>query len=156
MLEAVLTAIADVHRANTGVWVSRVEPDALVTAAEIARRVGRSRESIRQLIQGERGPGEFPPPIANLRRKSPIWRWSDVAAWFDQKIGGIESSLVADAADVAAVNAALELQRNARNIAAINRLWRSGSAGPAFQLTDQPRTRSVPGKRRRAAAKKKA
>jgi len=47
--------------------VVRVEPDDLVSAAEIARRVGRSRESIRQLGGGLRGPGGFPAPLARIK-----------------------------------------------------------------------------------------
>src|SRR4051794_37954463 len=45
--EAVASAIADVGRADLGLQVVRVEPDELVTAAEIARRIKQSRESVR-------------------------------------------------------------------------------------------------------------
>src|SRR5437660_5119090 len=53
--DAILSAIRDVAKA--GFEVVRIEPDDLVSAAEIARRAGRSRESIRQLRTAERGPG---------------------------------------------------------------------------------------------------
>lgn len=53
-----------------------IEPDELVTAGEIARRLRLSRQRIvRELVRGE-----FPRPIGRLGRQS-IWRWEDVAAW---------------------------------------------------------------------------
>ena len=153
LMEAVLSAVADVQRAKIGLWVARVEPDDLVSAAEIARRVQRSRESIRQLMHGERGPGEFPPPMANLTRRSPIWRWTEVASWFEANYGGLCPSDVQDAADVAAINAALELRRNVRDVSLINRLWSSAASSPhtaklRFELQAQPSGR------KRAARKK--
>jgi hypothetical protein len=55
--------------------VIRVEPDELVTAAEIAQALGRSRESVRLLIFGKRGPGGFPAPASHLRSRGRLWRW---------------------------------------------------------------------------------
>ncbi len=52
-----------------------------VSAAEIARRLGRSRENVRQWIAGERGPGRFPPPVSGVTTGSPRWRYVDVTAW---------------------------------------------------------------------------
>jgi hypothetical protein len=111
---AVLSAIADVQSANAGVDVARVEPDDLVTAAEIARRTGRSRESIRQLATGARGPGRFPAPFANLTARSPIWRWTAVRDWLSaHALGGDAAHSLAtdDDRTIAALNAALELRR---------------------------------------------
>lgn len=62
------------------VIVYRMDRD-LVDASEIARRTDRTRESIRQLIQGERRAGTpFPTPIGapNGRR---IWEWGVVNEW---------------------------------------------------------------------------
>lgn len=97
-----LTAIESVDALH----VVRVEPDDLVTAAEIAERLGRTRESVRLLIAGARGPGGFPAPVSHLRTRNRLWRWSDVATWAQP---GTTSG--ADARLVAAVNAALELRR---------------------------------------------
>ena len=111
---AVLSAIADVQSASAGVAVARVEPDDLVTAAEIARRTGRSRESIRQLATGARGPGRFPAPIANLTARSPIWRWTAVQEWFKSHVSSEDSAnslSTDDERTIAALNAALELRR---------------------------------------------
>jgi hypothetical protein len=102
--------------------------------AEIARRANRSRENIRQLVAGLRGPGGFPPPVANLKQKSPIWRWADVEAWLRRRSGGeansprppiplpVPSGL---GPGVAAINAGLEMLRHAGSAAEAKRLIES-------------------------------
>lgn len=83
-IEAIISAITDVESSAIGATVMRVEPDDLVTVADIARRLGRSSESIRLLIRGERGPGGFPAPSTRVGgRRSRVWRWADVAGWFE-------------------------------------------------------------------------
>src|SRR6266849_3929661 len=72
---AVVGAIRSLQR--LGLRVDRIVTDELVTPSEIAARIGRSRESIRLLIEGERGPGKFPPPADVLGRQR-FWRWRDV------------------------------------------------------------------------------
>lgn len=122
--EAILSAIADVQRSDGNAWVARIEPDDLVTASEIARRLQRSRESIRQLAQGERGPGRFPPPVANLTRRSPIWRWAEVAHWFGENYAESDRALIEKAMLIASLNSAIELSRHVDRPSIINRLWR--------------------------------
>ena len=105
--EAVLSAIKEVEGA--GFEVQRVEPDDLVSASDVAERTGRSRQSISALISGTRGPGEWPRPVAGNVR-SPLWRWNDVAAWFEsldasQKVEKDVAGLIA------AVNDLLEARR---------------------------------------------
>jgi len=107
--EAVLSAVSDVEEVPD-VRVLRVEPDDLVTAAEIAERLGRTRESVRLLIAGKRGAGDFPAPTSHLRHRTRLWRWSDVIAWDS-------GERQPDAELVAAVNAALELRVHAPTIA---------------------------------------
>lgn len=112
--EAVSSAIRDIESVG-GLSVIRVEPDDLVTLAEIAERVGRTRESVRLLASGERGSGGFPTPASHLRARSRLWRWSEVAAWFgsDEEMERARST--------AAVNAALELRRLRPGDAAMRR-----------------------------------
>jgi hypothetical protein len=78
---AVLSAVRDVERADPRVKVSHVEPDDLVSASEIARRFGRSREYVRLLSQGERGRGDFPRPLSGVAGTTFLWSWADVVAW---------------------------------------------------------------------------
>lgn len=53
----------------------------LVDIPEIAERVGRSRQSVQQLVRHERGPGNFPVPLGAPGGKR-IWDWGCVADWF--------------------------------------------------------------------------
>jgi hypothetical protein len=79
--QAIASAIQQVESAGVGLTVVRVEPDELISTAEIADRVGLNRETIRLYALGRRGPGNFPPPVARLRSRSPLYRWTDVAPW---------------------------------------------------------------------------
>src|SRR4051812_23826572 len=45
--EAIASAMADVARADVGLRAVRIEPDEIVTVAEIAKRIAQSKESIR-------------------------------------------------------------------------------------------------------------
>jgi hypothetical protein len=105
LLDAIASAIRDVE-SIPGLRVLHIEPDDLVTASEIAARLGRTRESIRLLIAGERGRGDFPPPVSHLRSKHRLWRWADVALWAGQS----DSDMAQEARLLAATNAALELR----------------------------------------------
>jgi len=83
LLDAVISAIQTIEGAGVGATVVRVEPDDLVTIADIARRTGRTNESIRLLIHGDRGPGGFPAPSTRIGSgRSRVWRWADAAEWF--------------------------------------------------------------------------
>lgn len=79
--QALTSAIAAIQRTVPGARVVQVLDD-LVTISDIAERVDRSRESIRLLVAGKRGPGYFPPPVSFLRTRNRLWRWTDVQRWF--------------------------------------------------------------------------
>jgi hypothetical protein len=107
--QALFRAIRQVEEAMPvrAIGVERSEGE-LLTLSEIARRVHRTPESIRQLVMGLRGPGGFPPPASNVDGRSKRWRWQDVAAWMMANgldVEGVEGDLAA-----AAANAALELR----------------------------------------------
>jgi hypothetical protein len=55
--QALFAALRQLREAVEGLRFVRVEPDGLVTVQDIADRTGRTRESVRLLIGGERGPG---------------------------------------------------------------------------------------------------
>lgn len=114
--EAVRSAIETIETAVPDAQVVRVEPDDLVTLTEIAQRVGRTKESVRLLSEGRRGPGAFPAPVAWLAAKQRIWQWSDVAAWFGEKLGE-RLPLSPSAQFVAALNGALEVRRRSAELA---------------------------------------
>jgi hypothetical protein len=109
--DAILSAISDLERAVHGARVIRVEPDEFVTASEIATRLDRTRESVRLLIAGERGPGGFPAPISHLKARGRIWRWAEVARWAQEWLDDDVEIDTHSAIFVAALNDALDLRR---------------------------------------------
>jgi hypothetical protein len=108
--DAILSAIAQIESAVPSIRVIRVEPDDLVSASDIAARLGRSRESVRLLVAGERGPGGFPPPLSHLKARGRLWRWAEVAGWAQEALG-IEIADGGQQIFVAALNDALDLRR---------------------------------------------
>lgn len=85
--DAVFGATEAIERAVPGARVVHLEPDDLVSMSEIAHRTGRTRESVRLLISGDRGPGNFPAPATHFRKRQRMWRWQGVAGWFAQALG---------------------------------------------------------------------
>ncbi len=108
--EAILSAVTDVERV-AGAEVVRVADAGLVSMTDIATRIGRTRESVRLLVTGARGPGGFPPPVTDPRGRYRLWRWSDVANWLTTQLG--EVTLPEDRA-ATTLNASLELRRQWR------------------------------------------
>jgi hypothetical protein len=106
----VLSAIVDLERFPE-FTVLRVEPDELVTMSGIAERMGRSRQSIAQLVAGDRGDGTFPVPLSMADGKTRIWRWTEVREWFAAK-DGVELPDGERSHFLAALNAALDLRRH--------------------------------------------
>jgi len=104
--EAVRSAIADVE-AIPEVNVLRVEPEEHVSQAEIAARLGRSRQSVSQWISGARGRGGFPSPAFRSGHVA-LWRWTEVARW--ARANGLvgDGPEARDGAVLHAVNALLE------------------------------------------------
>lgn len=112
-LEVAVSAIRQVEEALGRSAVSRVEPDELVTAADIGVRVGRTRESIRLLVAGQRGPGGFPVPVRGIASRQRLWRWSEVAQWmWDALPGSVSATQVEVARALSTLNSALNLRRH--------------------------------------------
>ena len=79
------------------------------TAVTIASRIGRTRESVRLLITGARGPGGFPAPVTDPRSRYRLWRWSDVMHWLATQLG---EAGFPDDRFLTVLNASLELRRH--------------------------------------------
>ena len=105
--DAVMSAKLDVEAADERLRVCRVEPSDLVTIAEIGRRSERSRENIRQMVTGERGPKNFPQPISGVSSKSPLWSWARVAEWLAEQ-NVIEEAVVDQAKEIVQINRKLD------------------------------------------------
>jgi hypothetical protein len=117
--DAVITAIRQLDEQFDGplrgLRVISVEPEDLVSQSGIAERTGRSRQNISQLVNGQRGTRSFPAPSAWATSSSPLWRWSEVSAWFaaeDQEL--VEDALIAEF--TAVVNARLHAREHRRRL----------------------------------------
>jgi hypothetical protein len=75
--EAIISAIRDIRKG--GGDVLRLDTSELVTQADMAHRIGKSRQLIHQYILGTRGPGGFPPPVT-----VDLWSWCGAAQWLAQ------------------------------------------------------------------------
>ncbi len=109
--DAIFSAISDGERC-TGLRVTSVEADPLLSVLDIPERTGRTREAGRQAINGRRT-RRFPPPVNGPRARHRLWRWSEVAAFY-----GIDDDRTRQAARVAdAANGWLALRRSAPGLA---------------------------------------
>lgn len=109
-IEAIAAAISDIVTVFPKIQITKIEPDELVTAAEIAARSGLSREAIRLYSTGQRGPGCFPTAITYPDQKTKLWRWVEVATWL-QENGRVVTDIDLEMAElIAALNAACEIR----------------------------------------------
>lgn len=111
--KAVLSAVRDIRKASIGATVLRVDLCNLVTQAEIARHIGRTRQLVHQYITGARGPGGFPAPVCPASAEAPLWYWCEVAQWLSQN-GFVPETVRQEAQDVAVINSVLELEHQRR------------------------------------------
>ncbi|GAA4680191.1 helix-turn-helix transcriptional regulator [Phytohabitans rumicis] len=77
--DAIASAVRDLD--SIGVTARRLLDQDLLTLADIADRIGRSREAVRRYAAGTRGPGGFPAPVNPAREGTVFYRWSEVAPW---------------------------------------------------------------------------
>ena len=111
--EAALSAVTDIESVD-GLVVVRLADSGLVSMADIAARTGRTRESVRLLATGERGPGGFPVPVTDPRSRYRLWRATEVEHWMRIHVDdGYETH--EDHVRVA-INASLELRYHSSHI----------------------------------------
>ena len=109
--QAIASAVRDVKKA--GAKVERIEPDPLVSLAEIAKRTGLSRAAITQFALGQRGEG-FPLPAARITTESPLWEWLDIACWMHaHSKAGVDAEAIREARVMKDANDALASRRAA-------------------------------------------
>lgn len=111
--DAVLSAVGDVEQVE-GIEVVRLADAGLVSMADIAARTGRTRESVRLWITGDRGPNGFPPPVTDPRSRYRLWRWSEVQRWLTTHFPDQPDD--PDDHVAAAINAGLELRHHGRYV----------------------------------------
>ena len=108
--DAVLSAVAELESIGD-ITVVRLADAGLVSMADIAARAGRTRESVRLLITGERGPGGFPPPVTDPRGRYRLWRSDEVETWLREHLAATLDNATDDHIR-AAINACLELRHH--------------------------------------------
>ena len=85
LAEAIASAVHDVE--SVGFVIVRALDEDMLTLADIADRIGRSREAVRRYATGARGPGGFPQQVNPGREGTTFYRWSEVAPWLRDKLG---------------------------------------------------------------------
>lgn len=112
--EAVFSAIRDVMKANIGATVLCVDECNLVSRADIARRIGRTRQIVGQYVSGTRGPGNFPSPMCDLAEGHPLWQWCEVSFWLWEN-AIVDEAVLNESRLLAAVNSVLDLMHQRRH-----------------------------------------
>ncbi|MGY3450225.1 helix-turn-helix transcriptional regulator [Bradyrhizobium sp. USDA 4353] len=101
--QAVASAIENVRKA--GAVIDRIEPDPLVSLADIAARTGLTRAAITNYFKGSRGQN-FPAPVAKVTSESPLWDWAEVARWMASR-AKVPADLMVEACVLKEANAAI-------------------------------------------------
>ena len=96
---AIVTAVADIERA--GFRAVGIDSEDLVTLAGIAEKTSRSRESVRLLSLGKRGPGGFPAAVYSDSGRS-LYSWAAVRNWFAMCYGPASVAVADTQADTLA------------------------------------------------------
>jgi hypothetical protein len=128
MKDAILSAIADVRKVGRGIDVVRVEWPSLMTQAELARRIGKTRQAVNQYAKGLCGPSGFPPPARKGDQGQPLWQWCDVAQWLFNN-GMAPERLHLDAQAVDTINCVLDYTWKSKHHAARVREVEAAVAG---------------------------
>jgi len=111
--DAILSAIRDVLKVR-GVHVVRVDFSNLVSQAEIARKIGKTRQMVHRYASGIRSPGGFPPPVSRRVNDEPLWYWNEVAHWLWEN-DMVPEGVYCDAEAVDSVNVTLEYLNKMRH-----------------------------------------
>lgn len=72
--------LAEVLRAEVSPDVRIHVVQDLVSVSDIAQRTGFTRQYVRMLVTGDRGPGHFPRPLGAVG-KTGVWHWTPVSKW---------------------------------------------------------------------------
>ncbi|HWG99542.1 MAG TPA: hypothetical protein VNV66_09510 [Pilimelia sp.] len=116
LAEGIVAAVRRVEA--TGLRAVRVDTRDWVTLGDIARRVGRSRETVRLWALGRLGPGRFPPPL-NPGRDTSFFSWAEVLTWLRERLG---LALPEEEPVLVAANLALQLRALAPRVRRIETL----------------------------------
>jgi len=119
LTEAILSVVADLTKA--GFHAVGIDAEDLVTQEVIGQRTGRTRESVRLLALGKRGPGGFPAPA--VRGRAPLYSWAATREWFRTHYGDdVAGTADRDADTLAAADLLLRARMLAPDASELSRL----------------------------------
>ena len=107
---AVVSVIKELEAVN--VQPVRVCDNDWLTLADIAARIGRSREIVRLWSIGRQGPGAFPPPL-NPGCDTRFYSWTEVSHWLRRRLG---YHLQDPGPDLVVANLLLQARRQASRV----------------------------------------
>lgn len=81
---ALVSAVHDIEKVE-GLRAVGVQCQNMVTMADIADRAGVTREAVRLWAAGQRGAGNFPPPVMITTGGEKIWDWEQVDRWLAER-----------------------------------------------------------------------
>lgn len=108
---AVVSAFESVGKAELDIAIHHMEPSDLVSMAEIARRLSKSRECVRLWTQGKRGVAQFPPPVSGYATSQMTWSWADVVEVLAKYDKITDPSVIQRATSTRIINLALSAKR---------------------------------------------
>jgi hypothetical protein len=109
--EAIFSAMKEVETADIPIKVAKIQPDDLVSASEIARRLNKSRESVRKLIISNSSL-DFPTPAVSLNKRSQLWSWYKVSLWLFKSKKLIQRDIIDNAKLIYEINSVLDIREN--------------------------------------------
>ena len=77
---AVAAAIGDLTAVSAEVRIVGFDSASPVSQSTIAEHAGMSREGLRLIAAGDRGPGDFPAPLF-FSKRSPFYSWGETHQW---------------------------------------------------------------------------
>lgn len=105
---AVVSAIQDLNKV-AGLKVMSVDAGQYVGLSDAAELSELTRSALSKFAKGDRGDGTFPSPYLRVASKAPLYDWSEIASWLEER-GLIEQGVADNAHVTANINMALKLK----------------------------------------------
>lgn len=105
---AVVSAIQDLNQVE-GLTVKSVDAGQYVGLSDAAALSELTRSALSKFAKGDRGDGSFPSPYLRVASKTPLYDWSEIASWLEER-GLIEQGIAENARVTANINMDLKLK----------------------------------------------
>lgn len=105
---AVVSAIQDLNKVE-GLTVKSVDAGQYVGLSDAAELSELTRSALSKFAKGDRGDGSFPSPYLRVASKTPLYDWSEIALWLEER-GLVEQGIAKNARVTSHINMALKLR----------------------------------------------